>query len=521
MGTTSGLIVSLAFFFLCARESLANYQLTAGQCNAAMENIGEILKSKQPDNIYKGTFVSPRCELRRIQERNQNKMRTSFLLRSIEVTRNKRWIGYYYFYRDQDCVHPTYGLKLQGKTNYIKKNLTLSITSLSIAVYTTKDKIEIEEKYNRSCSGNLTTSDSGTSPDAVAVYSVYRKDISNNECLKSLGVEKREFASGAAFETHEPSGGDRSDLLLQTVVDLTKSKNSVVYQFQWPLVRHDTRMCLTCSRVGLARLKHPPKLYKRNATSLDGVWASVRCQKINRDFWTTKIDTFSGNDVDFAFYQMDHTLKLSPYMCQKPLLEVHTVGTIRLIGNSVEVPGGVVYELYVNHMYMTPRNRFYEQVFNTAAKGTCGVQGEWEVGKTQDVVKTGGCAMIGYVLPKGTATQVLIRTLQDEKRKEMYVGFGGPGKKLGPLDYDQVAQSCETFPLEITTTPGPTYMTSTEQTETTTEPVENNFDDNEAPIVIKNVRATEPPSSSGTLNDGSIRVALVLCLLFLHAVRLA
>lgn len=389
-------------------------------------------------------------------------------------------------------------------------------------MYTTKDKKEIQQKYNKSCSGNLTESDSGSLSSAVAVYTAYKKDFSNNECLKALGVEGREFAGGAAFETHEPPGGDRSDLLLQNVVDLTKSKTSIIYELQWPLVRHNTRMCLTCSRVGLARLKHPPKLYTRNATSLDGEWASARCQKLNRAFWTTKIDTINGNNFDFAFYQMDDTLKVSQYMCPRPFLEVHTVGTMRMIGNSLEVPGGVVYELYIEHVYMTPRNLLYEQVFNAAPKGTCGVQDEWEVGKTQDVVKTGGCSMIGYVLPpKGTAMQVLIRTLQDENRKEMYVGYGAPGKKAGPLGYDYVTQSCTTFPIEITTTPGPTYTTTVQTETSTTEPVEEILEVNEAPIVVKNIRATEPSSGSGSSNNGGIRTALVLCLLFLQVARLA
>lgn len=458
-----------------------------------------------------------RCELRRVQD-DANGLKSAFLIRSIEIQNRRKWTGIYYFYRDQDCMDPTYGLKMHGKFNFKNKNLTFSISSLSFAIYNSGFAKEIMSKYNKSCPGDLTITESGN----PIVYSTERKDISNNECLKALGVGKREFGGGASFETLEPPGRARSDELLQTVVDLTKYKNSTIYRYQWPLVRHNKRRCLTCAKIALARFRFPPLLYVRNSTSLDGVWASVRCQKSNRGFWTTRIDKFDGNKFDLGFYQMDHTQQTSRHRCQSPLLEVHSVGTARRIGNSLKVPGGVVYQLYTEHAYLTPRHRLYEQVFNAADKDTCG-KDVWEVGKTQDVMSTRGCASIGYEVPaKGIAIQLLIRSVNDENSKEMFLGIG-LDTKSGPLSYFYMTQSCNTYPVEVTTTPGPTDITTipTEATTTPEEELGAVEDDDEVRIVIENIRADPSPTSDAVSLDGVVRTILVCLFVYLQPIWLA
>jgi hypothetical protein len=412
-------------------------------------------------------------------------------------------------------MHPTYGLKINGKLNFKNKNLTFSINSLSIAVYNLGFDKELVTKYNKSCPGNLTKTETGK----TFVYTTYKKDTLNNECLKALGVGKREFGGGASFETHKPIGGVRSDELLQTSVDLTKNKNITIYNYQWPLVRHNTRRCLTCAKIGLSNLKHPPKLYVRNATSLNGVWASVRCQRANRGYWTTRIDKFNGNKFDLAFYQMDHTQKISPHRCQSPLLELRAVGTLRQVGASVKVPGGVVYELYLKHAYLTPHHKLYEQIFNAAVKDTCG-KDTWEVGKSQDVVPTKGCSMIQYTLPPdGEGVQILIRSVRDENRNEMYLGYGDD-KKTGPLKYDYMTRSCNTYPVEITTTPAPTDFTTapTEATpqadEVTTENVV------EPKIWIKEQIRTAKPTSNAVSLACFAQTVLVGLLLYWQRIAL-
>ena len=409
-------------------------------------------------------------------------------------------------------MHPTYGLKINGKLSFKSKNLTLSVNSMSIAVYSLGFGKELVTKYNKSCPGNLTKTDSGK----YVVYSADKKDILNNECLKALGVGKREFGGGASFETHEPKGGVRSDELLQTSVDLTKNKNVTIYNYQWPLVRHDTRRCLTCAKIGLAQLKFPPKLYVRNATSLNGVWASIRCQKANRGYWTTRVDKFNGNKFDLAFYQMDHTQKRSPHRCQSPLLELRAVGTLRQIGNSVKVPGGVVYELYIKHSYLTAHHKLYEQIFNAAEKDTCG-KNTWEVGKAQDVVPTKGCSMIQYTLPpKGKGIKVLIRTVQDENRKEMYLGYG-EDRKTGPLKYDYMSQSCNTYPVEITTTPGPTDFTTvpTAEATPTTQREEIRTEEVVEPKIVVNENFNHRRPTSNAVSFNSVGQTILFCLLLL------
>lgn len=408
-------------------------------------------------------------------------------------------------------MHPTYGLEIKGKYNFRNKILSLNLHSLSIAAYNSGTEREIIAKYNRSCPANYTKSTSRK----TTVYTAHRKDLANKECLKALGVGKREFSFEASFETVHPEGG-KSDELFQTEVDLTRHvHNNTLYGYQWPLVRHNTPRCLTCARVGLSELTVPPRLYYRNATSINGAWASVRCLKENEGVWTVRYNIFDGNKFDFGIYQMDYTRKASPHRCERPLFELHAVGTFRLIGDSIKVPGGAVYELYQKHAFLTPRHRTFEQIFNAADKGTCG-KNEWDVGRTQDVTSTGGCAVVGYDIPKSpNVYHVLIRTVRDEGRNEMYVGYE-TNTKSGPLSYSVMLQSCDTYPIKMTTTPGPTY-TTTLATEPTTQ-IDDNSEESQILIREGPVQTVTTPTSNAVSCVALLPTLLVCLLLYLQTI---
>ena len=463
-------------------------------------------------------FFTCRCEIRRIQD-TYSGLKTAFLLRTMNIKRHSKWSSNYYFYRDKDCVESTYGLAIQGQYKFDSKhmNLTLGMTSLRIAIYNSGIEKEIITKYNQSCPGNLNK----TKSEKPVVYTVTGRDIKSDACLHALGVGKREFSGGALFQSNTPPGKEKSVELLQTDVDLTKHKNITIYKQQWPLVRHSTANgCLTCSKIGLARFTHPPKLYVRNSTRLDGVWASARCYRIKRAFWSTRIDKFDGNKFDFRLYHMDHTTKRSSYKCHSPLLEIRSLGTFREIGNSLEVPGGVVYELHMTNAYLTPRDKMYEQVFNAAQKGTCG-RNTWEVGKAQDVMETGGCSVLGITAKKGSGSQILVRTVRDENRNEMYIGSGTGDKKTGPLLYEHVMQSCNTYPVNVPTTKGPTYSTTDIPTHTSTIPEEDSEGEDTPYVIIKGVTRDKKPTSKAVSLNGVTRTVFLCLLLYLQTIRQA
>ena len=452
--------------------------------------------------------------MRRIQD-NRNGLKTAFLLRSMTVQskRSNKWNGNYYFYHDQDCIRPTYGIQLQGMFASKKGNVTFAMTSLRIAAYNSRMEKEILTKYNTSCPGNLSRAQSAKH----VVYVLTRSDMRSDRCLHALGIGKREFTGGAMFQTNTPPGGAQSDELLQTDVDLTRDRNITTYRQQWPLVGLSTPKCLTCSRVGLAVLTSPPKLYTRNSTRLDGVWASVRCHRFKPAFWTTRMDKYEGNKFDSYYYHMDHTSERSIYKCHTPLLELRARGTLREVGNSVEVPGGIVYELYVQKAYLTPRVKTYEQAFNAAPRGTCGLR-TWEVGKTQDIMATGGCAILQLFFKKGSGSKILVRTVRDEKRKEMYFGSGMGDTKTGPLFYEHVMQSCNTYPVKMTTTKGPTYSTTDAPTQTSSTPEEDPTGIESVHVEVHGIKQRPEPTSKAVSLNGVTRTVLVCLFLYLKAI---
>lgn len=238
---------------------------------------------------------------------------------------------------------------MQGKLKMKNSNLTLSLHSLSIAIYNSGFNNEILKKYNRSCRGDLTKS--GDSKHIT--YLVDPKYLTNrdNECLKALGIGIWEFSSGVSLESHHPSKGGKLDELVQKNVNLKRGKkNRVWYSNQLPLVRLNQRTCLTCTKVGVSRFKLPPKLLPKNSTSLDGTWATSRCDKINTNYWTTRVNTFKGNKFIWIFYHMDATMK-TQNRCSKPLLEYRILGHLRKVGTSPEVPG-VLSTSCLSHMHI-------------------------------------------------------------------------------------------------------------------------------------------------------------------------
>ena len=452
-----------------------------------------------------------RCELRRIRE-SQSGERTVFLLRAIEFAKNRRWTGTYYFYNDQDCLHATYGLEMHGVTFHRTpktQKFTLNITSVKIAIYSAGIKNEITTKYNNSCPGFLTMT-SGWRPPVV--YTADNRVYSNEECLKALGVDPREFQD-AFFETHKPSGTNAMYELLQNSAYLRKL-GKPYETFQWPLVSRKSQVCLTCAKTSMARLTHPPKLYTRNATSLDGTWASFRCNRKGLAFYLARIDKFDGNTFESTVYQMDHT---GPEKCDSAIFGIYTTGSLRKVGNSIEVPGGVVYQMSIKTAHLTPLTRAITSIFNVGV-GSCGLE-TWEKGKTQDLIPTNGCSVIGYSISVNTPELILMRTVHDENRNELYIGTGnlGQSKKSGPVEYSYILQDCSTFPVQMTTTPGPTETTTVKTQDSSPDDREEVANEEDVVNVIEDVK----PTSSATSLDILLGTILACLLLSRQAVRFA
>jgi hypothetical protein len=104
----------------------------------------------------------------------------------------------------------------------------------------------------------------------------------------------------------------------------------------------------------------------------------------------------------------------------------------------------------------------------------------------------------------------------------MFLGIG-LDTKSGPLSYFYMTQSCNTYPVEVTTTPGPTDSTTipTEATTTPEEELSIVEGDDEVRIVIENIRADPSPTSDAVSLDGVVRTILVCLFFYLQPIWLA
>lgn len=456
-------LVRLVLFAIAVSELwtfVSSYSLSSNECKSVVRTIGMAIKTTKSNSpVVRGTWVSPRCEDRRIQDPDSDGEKTFFLLRMFEIQSRRRWTGHYFFYRDKDCREPAYGVKLEGNVAAKSHNITFNFSTVKIATYRQDVDKTFHMIYNRSCPGHTRTANAAN----PIVYDVDKSVSGRRECLKAFGIGHEEF-SNAFIQSHTLKEGKVEGMLLRTVnlgrniVRSTSSVNKAPVTYQWALRRHDFPACLTCTKVGMANLRNPPKLLARNSSSVDGAWGSAHCHQADNKVYTSRFDKFVGNTFESSVFASFSSF------CEVPSFELRTLGTLQRVSHSVEVPGGVVYKMTVTQAYLTCYTNNLARVLNM---GNCG-KDTWAAGKTQDLMPTKGCDVVGYQL--GAPELVLIRAVRDEKRNELYLGIDPYGKRhlSGPVDYNYVSQDCTSFPVgvatpsprvEVTTAPDLTWPT--------------------------------------------------------------
>ena len=386
------------------------------------------------------SFISSRCEVRRVQDpSDSNGGKTAFILRNFDIQKGRRWTGHYFFYNDQDCMEPAYGLEFAGHVTTKGDNISFSFDNLKIAPYKTDVDKLLHRIYNVSCPGAMKPAQSAKNANPH----VYNADKGvGSECVKALGVDLEEFNS-AYIQSHSLKQNKVVGLLLQSPNLRKGSPQQASKSFQWALGRH-TSMCLTCTKARLASIGHPPRLLARNVSSVDGAWASSYCSR-QGSVHMSRFDKFDGNKFESTVLVYYNSL------CVTPDVELSTMGTIQRVSDSVEVPGGVVYKLMVRNAFLTSYMPSLTRVLSVNKKN-CGGQ-DWTNGKTQNLMSTKGCNVIGSNF--NGPELVLIRTVRDERHNEMYFGTDSPDNKhkSGPVNYNYVNQDCKSFPLDVPTPP--------------------------------------------------------------------
>lgn len=131
-------------------------------------------------------------------------------------------------------------------------------------------------------------------------------------------------------------------------------------------------------------------------TDIIGSWSSVGCElrpQQNPDgsigqWWLTRAIDFEEGRIDATF------TTYADAGCQTTLHELHFAGSVEFGDASELAPGAREAKLTIDEFVrFTPRADGFRDFLNSAEPGACG-NSTWELGKAQDVLKT-GCNLLG------------------------------------------------------------------------------------------------------------------------------
>lgn len=134
---------------------------------------------------------------------------------------------------------------------------------------------------------------------------------------------------------------------------------------------------------------------QENEIDLNGTWESIACElrpQVGQDgvmSWHLK------RSIVFTPERIDaHFTTYADAQCSTPLLELKFGGEVRVLGTSIVAPDAREVDLVINdYLTVTPQKDNFAGFLNSAEAGTCGVEA-WNVGKEQDIFKT-GCSLMG------------------------------------------------------------------------------------------------------------------------------
>lgn len=160
-----------------------------------------------------------------------------------------------------------------------------------------------------------------------------------------------------------------------------------------------TSGCHACKRILSSIRQKPPTLYRKTPTSdiINGEWFSTKCEVRPVGQFLTRHLIFSDDGHWEGYYH-----HFADQRCQKPLFTVYAKGDYTGKTPSSDILDASYYNMKVTNMEITARDKRIVNLLNEDLGNEdqrCGLLGSWELGKTQDVTATKGCAMLSLKVP--------------------------------------------------------------------------------------------------------------------------
>lgn len=161
-------------------------------------------------------------------------------------------------------------------------------------------------------------------------------------------------------------------------------------------VPFQTKTCQVCNAIANSNDFYPPeiRLPKNPRLRLRGDWISSGCETRQYGQFLTRRLSFLP---DGKSWQGEYNFFEDP-LCRKGSFSLAVKGSYAGGKVSKVIPGSKEYNFRLIRLKITPKN---QQMVGTLRMydGHCGIRNKWKINEQQDVTSTGGCDVLGIILP--------------------------------------------------------------------------------------------------------------------------
>ncbi|XP_069112949.1 protein APCDD1-like [Argopecten irradians] len=443
----SNMVVSRLTYFMLAyilassvvfSNADVTYDSKPPTCKALARHARDFpVRAPSPPSIH-GVWVSDQCEIRPGPE---------FLLRKYRFKRGK-FVLHQYYYSGPECSEPLYGVKAQGTVKLLRPSWIVPggmeakyrLHNVSIIPFQEHIAKEFRWKIREQCpqvqshTWKPYRSYQIMNFPPYKKYRMYKHRNVDYDCMHLFNLTFHELQL-LRVEIHRQSGRvdknkiqtypsryaksfEEVNLFLGDIH--TDKKQRQTYRpssYQTALRNAKTKTCQICNGIANSNDFYPPKINQRKAPRfhLEGDWVSSGCETRQYGQFLTRKLTFLS---DGKSWQGQYDFFEDP-LCRKGSFSLSVKGTYAGGKVSKVISGTKEYNFRLIRLKITPKNK---QMVNTLRlyDGHCGVRNAWKINEQQDVTSTGGCDVLGIILPN--VEFEILRMVASERQTLLYVG---------------------------------------------------------------------------------------------------
>ncbi|OWF48796.1 Protein APCDD1 [Mizuhopecten yessoensis] len=453
-------------------KGASNYDPPVPSCKALARHARDFPTTAPSPPTIHGVWVSDRCEIRPGPE---------FLLRKYRFKRGKFQLHQYY-YSGPDCAEPLYGVKAHGTIKLLRPSWIVPggmeakyrLHNVSIIPFQERIAKEFWFKVREQCQGVKGHTWKPYRSYQIMNFPPYKKYRLHKhrnidyDCTQLFNLTFHELQL-LRVEVHRQSGRvdknkistypsrysksfEEVNLLLGDIhTDRSQRHTYRPSSYQTGLRNSKTKTCQICNGIANSNDYYPPKIDRPKPTKfhLQGDWVSSGCEtRQYGQFLTRKLSFLQ----DGKSWQGQYDFFEDP-LCRKGSFSLSVKGTYtrgkvsKVISRSKELNFRLI------RLKITPKNK---QMVNTLRMydGHCGVRNAWKINEQQDVTSTGGCDVLGIILPN--VEFEILRMVTSERQTLLYVGqwtvnnVPHKNKELRPTSFQQPLVRCSDSAPKVT-----------------------------------------------------------------------